>query len=120
MIQNGCGHALTRKEIESMVSLFPESWPKGVKSIALYQGKESEITVEYYKKEQILGLFSPKDYKNQEAKVQAVQEMLIGLACIAENADLPKNISKSARMQFLEKTSTIRERCLLLANNSVT
>lgn len=103
-----------------MVSLFPENWGKSVKTITLYQGKEPEITTKYYKKEQILGLFSPKDYKNKEAKVQAVQEMLIGLECIAENADLPINFSKSTRVQLLEKTSAIRERCLLLVNNNAT
>ena len=72
----------------------------------------------YYKKEQILGLFSPKDSKNKYSKMQAVHQMIIALECIAENGDLPKHIGKTARARLLENTSVIRERCLLLVCNN--
>lgn len=120
VIQNGCAHALSRKEIESMVGLFPDTWSKNVKTIALYQGKDPGIFANYFRKEQILGLYSPKESKNKEAKIQAVQEMIIALECIAGSADFPKNMSKAVRTMMLEKTSQVRERCMLLVSDNAT
>jgi hypothetical protein len=120
VIQNDCQHALTRKEVESMSTVFPAKWGKNVKTIALYQGKEPEIEIKYYPKEQMLGVFSPKENKDNKTKTQVVQEMLIGLEWIAENDNLPRNFSKSVRTSLREKTALIREECLRLVTRDTT
>ena len=115
IVQNGCSHSLSRSEVESIVSIFPSGWRKHVSSIVLYQSK-GEIKTRYYKKEQTLGLFGPMKPVVPQIKVLLIQELLIALGYIAENADLPQRISKSARLFYLEKTSVIREHCLRLVN----
>lgn len=112
-IQNGCVHALTRKEMESILPLFPARWNKGVDAIVFYQGKKANIYTEYYKKERILGLFWPKTTQPETDKIKAVEELIVGLECVAENASPSIKMSESERNHFIEKTSSIFEKCLL-------
>ena len=121
VIQNDCEHALTRRQLESMINFFPSSWSKGVNTIALYQGKEPAITAKYYEKEKILGLFCPKDAQTENDKqLHALQELFIGLECIAENHTLPKNISTSMRNHLVERTASINKKCMSIVSKSLT
>lgn len=116
VIQSNYQHALTRKEVESMICIFPEKWGKHVKTIAFYQGVEPAITIQFYKKKQTLGVLSPKEFNSKEARAEAVQKIVIGLEYIAENDDLPRNLTKSVRTSLIETTDQIRKQCIKLIN----
>ena len=120
VIQNGCDHALSRREVESMVPLFPGRWHSDVHSIVLYQGEDKEITTKYFEKEQILGLFSPKNFNSILAKQKAVEELLIGLEAIAKFGHLSKIHNKSTRQDLVDGTNDIREHCFELLKSNAT
>jgi len=86
IVQNGCNHALSRKEVELIIPLFPLGWRKKVKSITLCQGNNS-VEVWFHKKEKILNLFSPED-KAGSLKNPAIEEILISLSYISSGKNL--------------------------------
>lgn len=95
--------------MESLLPLFPGRWDKGVDTITFYQGRGKGIYTEYYKKEKILGLFWPKEIVD---KTNALQELLIGLECIAESGDLPEKLTASKRKHFNDKIVPVLRKCV--------
>ncbi len=109
VVQNGCDHALTRKEVEAMIPLFPTGWKNKAISIVLYQGDAIESI--YHEKENIFGLFCPKNNKNIESKEKVVEELLLGLACISDKNKPPNHLNRSERNYYLDKTMELKAKC---------
>ena len=109
VVQNGCNHALSRKEMESIIPLFPSRWSNKVKSITLCQGDDS-IEVEFHEKEMILDFFSPED-KTGSLKNSAIEEILISLSCISSEKKPPNHLSRSEREHYFFETENVREKC---------
>ncbi|MTW10505.1 hypothetical protein GM658_07795 [Pseudoduganella eburnea] len=109
-IQNGATHPLSRREIESIVCLFPAAWSYAVDAIVLYQGG-SELTAKLYARERKIGLFWPLT-PTYHTKADAIEVLLVALAIIAERGDLPKRIAPSIRSRALNQISNIYQKCL--------
>ena len=77
----------------------------------MYQSKNL-VSVEFYKKESMLGLFCPKDNQDKAMKHNAIQELLIGLSYINDNNDLPKKLSASLRNKYITETEVTKNKCL--------
>ena len=110
VIQNGCRHTLGRKELELMIELFPPKWSTRVKTIAFYKGDEPAIRLQYFEKEQVLGVFWPKEPEGEHEKLEVIGGILVSLECIGEHRLLC--LDKSNRDHFLDRTALIREKCL--------
>jgi len=110
VIQNGCRHTLGRKELELMIELFPPKWSTRVKTIAFYKGDEPAIRLQYFEKEQVLGVFWPKEPEGEHEKLEVIGGILVSLECIGEHRLLC--LDKSNRDHFLDRTTLIREKCL--------
>jgi hypothetical protein len=110
VVQNGCDHALKRKDVEIIVPLFPSSWGEKVKSIVLCQDYDS-IECEYFSKQKLLQLGSPKNRKDRKGKEEAIEKLLISLSCVSDGKMLPNHLSKSEKNFYYEKTQVLREKC---------
>ena len=97
VIQNGAAHGFTRKQLGSMVHLFPPAWDTHIQSIALYQGDNAEPVFKYFPKERILGVFWPVLSEPRPSLAAAAKELLVAFAVVAARGSLPQRISKSAR-----------------------
>ena len=111
-VQNGASHGLSRNDVERLVLLFPPAWSSLVKAIVLYQGSEPSIVVSFYPKSGTIGLFWPPKSAPQPSKSEAVEELLVALAIVAERGALPARISPSLRSRSLNETADIRDLCL--------
>lgn len=101
VIQNGCEHVLNRRDVEAIIQSTPSKFAGGIKQITLYQSSSDEMYVEYYKKSKDVGLFCPKN--TDISKRDAIDELLIALACIADRGEYPKKLSKSRRNYYLNE-----------------
>ena len=99
--------------MEKIIPLFPSSWGAKVKSIVLCQSNDF-IKCEYFNKEKLLQLDSPKNRNNRQGKEDAVKELLISLSCISDGKKLPNHLSKSEKSHYHEKTNVLRKKCLNL------
>ncbi len=111
VVQNGVSHALSRREIESMIPFFPTAWSDAVDAIVLYQGSTSGVVVTHHPKERIVGHYWPRSPGPHLSKDSAVDELLVALAAIVDLGHLPQNLSKSHHARYLDLTSTIRREC---------
>ena len=102
IVQNGCNHILTRADLESALAVLPINWLCDIQSVTLCQGQEPRIYVTYHKKENALGLYSPKTH-NGHNKSAAIEELFIALACIKDRGGLPDRLSKSAREAYRDE-----------------
>jgi hypothetical protein len=107
-VQNGSRHGLSRREIEAMISAFPESWLRAVKQIVLYEG--AELTTAFYPKAQTLGLFWPMP-PAAATKLDGIRELLVALATIADKGTLPEKITRAQREQQLAQLEKVLALC---------
>lgn len=120
IVQNGAHHGLSRHETEQVVQLFPAKWSRVVKSIVLYQGTDKEISVRFYSKSQVVGIFWPSKSAEQPTKSEAVENLLIAVAIIAEHGALPQRMSKSLRSRTLNEIAELLALCMAtVAKNAV-
>ena len=99
VVQNGCRHILSRKDVESALLMLPPGWGTRVQKVVLYQGQESRVYVTFYAKEGALGLFCPEEHAGLN-KAAALEELFLAFACIKDRGDLPERISESARESY--------------------
>lgn len=111
IVQNGVSHALSRREVESMIPCFPAPWNTAIDSIVLYQGTQSDVTVTHHPKERILGLYWPRTPDPRLSKESAVEELLVALAAIVDLGYLPQSVSRSHRARYLDSIDVVRREC---------
>lgn len=111
-VQNGAAHGLSRDDVERMVQCFPSGWSRLVKSIVLYQGTETGISVSFYPKEGIIGLFWPAKSAEPPSKAEAIDKLLVAMAIVAEQGALPRYTSTSLHSRTLMEIARIHELCL--------
>jgi len=96
-----------------MVTLFPASWSRAVKSIVLCADRAAEVHASFHAKEQSLALFWPSP-PAVPTKTEALDTLLIALATVSDTGSLPKHLSASSRAAYLEVISAVRAQCLPL------
>lgn len=111
VVKNGVTHALSRREVERMTQFFPASWNVAVDSIILCQATGDEVLVSHHPKERVLGLYWPREPLPSLTKNTAMEELLISLAAIADLGHLPKKLSKSHRVRYLDSTRSVLGEC---------
>ena len=94
VIQNGAAHGFTRKQLGSMVHLFPVAWDTHIQAIALYQGDNAEPVFKYFPKARILGVFWPVLSEPHLSLAAAAKKLLVAFAVVAERGNLPQRVSK--------------------------
>jgi hypothetical protein len=107
-IQNGSKHGFSRQEIEAMIPHFPESWPRAVKQVVLYQG--AELKTAFYSKTRTLGLFWPPS-SDAPTKLEGIQELLLALSALADEGHSPAQLTKSQRQQKLVELEELVNLC---------
>jgi hypothetical protein len=112
-VQNGATHGLSRVDVERVVQLIPVGWSRLVKSIVLYQGTETGVAVRFYPKEGIIGLFWPAKTAEQPSKSEAVEDLLVALAIVSEQGDLPRRTSASLRARTVSEIADVIELCVM-------
>jgi hypothetical protein len=111
VVQNGASHGLTRKQAESLVALLPPSLGEAVKSLTLYQAEGPALEFRHYPKEQSLGMFWPSSPHAQPLVAEAVRELLVALAIVAERGSLPPRVSTSLRAWAEQEVAELATRC---------
>ena len=110
-VQNGAPHGLSRREVEAISPLFPESWSRRVEQIILYQGDSPALRTSFHPKDRVLGLFWPMPVE-AASKAEGVRELLLALSLVNERGELPVRLSKALRERHLEALSGLMRRCL--------
>lgn len=117
-VQNGATHGLSRRDVESIIPLFPRAWLVAVQQIVLYQGKGKDVSALYYPEKRLLGLFWPVDATNV-SKAAGLEELLVALSVVADRGELPARLSKSIRKRHAGDVATIHASCLeAMASNA--
>lgn len=111
VIQNGAAHPFPRAQAEAMVALFPGRWLKTVKSLTFYQARGSSLEFKHHPEEQALGMFWPSAANLQPTPVEAVHELLVALAIVAERGNLPSRVSSSLRAWAEQEVAELAARC---------
>ncbi|WP_410498251.1 hypothetical protein [Chitinibacter sp. S2-10] len=112
IVQNAAEHAFNRNEMEAMSLLFPNSWSRSVKEILLCHGRE--IAISFFPKEQSISFSCPLSRSEFASKKEAITELLIHLAMIAESKKLPRHMSTAERSRLLDETYNLCEKCLAI------
>jgi|GEM_PF-2360714 len=110
-VQNGVAHGFSRRYLEAIIPLFPESWASQVQQIVLYQSSTPTLKVLFYPKERTLGVFWPMPVESI-SKTEGVQELLVALAVITERGELPKHLSIAVRERHLGELADLLQQCL--------
>lgn len=106
VVQNGCNHILSRRDVEAALKVLPNSWARGIGTVTLHQGKESMVYVTHHKKEGIIGLYCPSDHAGL-SKAAAIMELFAAFACIKDRGELPARLSHSACEAYKSEATEI-------------
>jgi len=117
VVQNGAAHGLSRRDVESIVTLLPSSWSRFVAQITLYQGTIPSVEIKFYPKKKILGMFWPTP-PDSISKSQGLNELLLALSVISERANLPSRLASSVREKHLAEITPFLSRCLSVVENA--
>ncbi|MDB5967474.1 MAG: hypothetical protein JWQ72_3974 [Polaromonas sp.] len=110
-IQNGAAHGLSRRDVETIVPLFPETWSAVVQQIVLYQAKGPNVNAKFFPKAQLLGFFWPVDVESV-SEANGLEELLVALSVAAETGEIPEKLSKSARDRHAAEVAGVLANCL--------
>lgn len=110
-VQNGAAHGLSRRNVESIIPLFPRAGLTPVQQIVLYQGRGKNVSALYYPEARLLGLFWPVDAASV-SKAAGLEELLVALSVVAERGKLPTHLSKAIRERHAGDVATLHARCL--------
>jgi hypothetical protein len=111
VVQNGAAHGLSRRDVEAVIPLFPSAWSTAVQQITLYQGREQKVSVSFYPKQQILGLFWPAE-ASSVPKAEALRELLLALSVVSDRGELPARLPASVRERHNAATGELYAKCL--------
>jgi hypothetical protein len=110
-VQNGAAHGLSRRDVETIIPLFPEAWSNLVQQIVLYQAKGPNVSAAFYPKAHTLGFFWPADVESI-SKARGLEELLVALSVAAERGELPGNLAKSIRARHTAGIGGVLANCL--------
>lgn len=110
-IQNGATHGFTRRDVEAIIPLLPESWSASVQQIVLYQAKGPGVSAVFYPKAHSLGLFWPADVETV-SKAEGLEALLVALSVASERGEVPERLSKSMRKEHSSKIAGPLADCL--------
>lgn len=110
-VQNGAAHGLSRRDVETIVPLFPETWSAFVQQIVLYQAKGPNVSATFYPKAHLLGFFWPVNVESV-SKAKGLEELLVAMSVAVERGELPENLSKSVRKRHAAEVAGVLANCL--------
>ena len=116
-VQNGAAHGLSRRDVETIIPLLPNSWATKIAQIVLYRGQDPGISAAFYPKRHTLGLFWPGPALSI-SKAEGLEELLVAMSVISERGELPVHLSKSLRERHAVAVSELRENCLDALRNA--
>ena len=114
--QNGCKHALNRKELESIIKVLPIELENHVEQMTLYSATEEEAYLDYFPKNKLLGLFCGPKMKNKETMIN---EILIAVDLLSSTGDIPRKITKNKRNEILKASDSLRKDCMEMINVAI-
>ena len=107
--QNGCSHALSRAELESIVGQLPSKLNALVTQIVLYSAEKQDSYTKYFPKKKILGLYCGP---TQSSKERVVEELLVGIDFVLASGEIPKTVSKNRYQQIVKNSDALKEKCM--------
>lgn len=116
-VQNGAAHGLSRRDVEAIIPLLPNSWATQIEQIILYRGQDPGVSAAFYPKKHMLGLFWPAANLSV-SKAEGLEELLVAMSVISERGELPVHLSKCARERHVAAVSELRENCLEALRNA--
>ena len=109
-MQNAANHCLSRADVEAIIPLFPLSWSSVVKRVLLIRAGNEPIAVFYPKAKELSLSYSTEEGKTNKA--QAITELVIALAAVAEKGELPQPLNASYRRQLEHATAELQAKCI--------
>ena len=106
VVQNGCEHVLSRKDVEAVLSKLPVRLSRVVNTIALCQGDISGLEFSFHKKEKTLELFSLRSLEPIE-KGKAIELLVAGLLCVDDRGEWPERLSVSKRGAYITEAKRL-------------
>lgn len=101
------GSALSRSQLQAVVSGLPERLSKHIGTVLVCASWEPSLRLAYSPKERTLTLFVPAHAPVPPSAATVVREFLVAVAVVAERGALPARLSKSVRAQAIQATSDV-------------
>jgi len=106
VVQNGCDHVLSRKDVETVIPKLPARLSRAVNTVGLCQGDENGIALSFHKKEMSLELFSPRNVE-LISKYEALTLLIVGLLCVDDRGEWPERMSGSKMAAYMAEAKRL-------------
>lgn len=106
VVQNGCDHVLSRKDVEAVMLKLPARLNRSVNTVGLSQGDENGIELSFHKKEMSLELFSPRNVESI-SKGEALALLVVGLLCVDDRGEWPERMSGSKMAAYMAEAKML-------------
>jgi hypothetical protein len=85
-----------------------------ISEVCLYQQSGDHPKIEFYAKRKLLGIFWKPELKNDEHKINLINEIFVSIKAIRELGNLPEKLSVSLKNEFLIATEESRKKVISL------
>lgn len=100
VVQNGSQHPITRKEMEAIIQVIPNSLKKRISSICLYHSESDEPDTTFFDKSKTLGFYGYANVSTLDRKIEALEELAFSLILLRDTGETPFKLSKSKISQL--------------------
>lgn len=115
-VQNGANHGLSRAEVEAMLRHFRGRGAALSTRLFCISTSSQTCFASTTRRRESWGCSG----QARNAKVEAVEEMLVALSAIAERGSLPTRLGASLRQQYQDDVASVRAKCLEVIGEDAT